>query len=171
MNFLVASFIAFLTYLSLTVGSGSILGLWSIHEFGLGIIVAVIAGWVARNVFFFYSGKEIAKTTNPLRWIKWIVYLFGPFALGLIKANIDVAGRVITGKINPGIVKVKSNLESDFAVTMLANSITLTPGTLTVDLDNSTNELYVHWIDVKNSEPSPQDIYGSFGDWVRRIAE
>ena len=171
MNFLVASLIAFLVYLSLAVGSGPILGLWSTHELFFGAFIAIVSGWVSRRIFFYYSSTEVMKAVNPVRWLSWILYLFGPFAVGLIKANIDVASRVITGNINPGIVKVESGLKTDFGVTMLANSITLTPGTLTVDLDDSTNELYVHWIDVKNSDPSPQEVYGNFGDWVRRIVE
>ena len=171
MNFLVTSLLAYIAYLSLTVGSGSVLGLWGIHEIGVGLFIAVLSGWITRKVFFYYSGTEIRKAVNPVRWISWLVYLFGPFAVGLVKANFDVASRVITGKINPGIVKVQTGLKSDFAVTMLANSITLTPGTLTVDLDDSSNELYVHWIDVKNSDPAPNEVYGSFGDWIRRIAE
>jgi len=89
----------------------------------------------------------------------------------LIKANIDVAYRVITGKINPGIVKISPQLKSDAAITMLANSITLTPGTLSVDIDEDNNDLYIHWINVTDLKPSIEDICGNFPEWVRRIAE
>lgn len=65
----------------------------------------------------------------------------------MAKANFDVAYRVITGKINPGIVKMSPGLKTDTALTFLANSITLTPGTLSVDTDDEKN-LYVHWINV-----------------------
>ena len=54
--------------------------------------------------------------------------------------------------INPGIVKVKTVLKSDTALTFLANSITLTPGTLSVDIDKDNGILYVHWIDVKSKD-------------------
>ena len=53
--------------------------------------------------------------------------------------------------IKPGIVKVKTKLKSDSGVTALANSITLTPGTLTVDVANE-NELYVHWLVVESAD-------------------
>ncbi|MFH1407197.1 MAG: Na+/H+ antiporter subunit E, partial [Candidatus Omnitrophota bacterium] len=68
-----------------------------------------------------------------------------------LKANIDVALRVLHPKlpINPGIVKVKTTLKSDTGLTFLANSITLTPGTLCVDIDSREGILYIHWIDVK----------------------
>ncbi|MFH1063737.1 MAG: Na+/H+ antiporter subunit E [Candidatus Woesearchaeota archaeon] len=108
---------------------------------------------------------------NPLRWLYLVVYLFGPFLFYMAKANIDVAYRVITGRINPGIVKIKTGLVTDIGITMLANSITLTPGTLTVDIDPKTNDLYIHWINVKRDDPSPEDVCGSMLKWVRRIVE
>jgi len=54
--------------------------------------------------------------------------------------------------INPGIVKVKTILKSDTGLTFLANSITLTPGTLSVDIDQGKGFIYVHWIDVKDKD-------------------
>lgn len=54
--------------------------------------------------------------------------------------------------INPGIVKVKTTLRSDTGLTFLANSITLTPGTLSVDVDQENGFLYVHWINVKDKD-------------------
>jgi len=98
------------------------------------------------------------------------VYLFGPFAAGLAKANIDVAKRVITGKIRPGIVKVTPALKSDVARTLLADSITLTPGTLTVDVDDAGG-FYIHWLYVEDENPSEEQLYGNFAKWARRLAE
>jgi len=94
----------------------------------------------------------------------------------MAKANIDVAYRVITGRINPGIVKISPNLKNDLSLTLLATSITLTPGTLSVEVDEETNDLYVHWINVKMDalKKMPRDykdICGTFPDWARRIAE
>ena len=51
--------------------------------------------------------------------------------------------------IRPGTVAVKVNLRSDIGLTFLANSITLTPGTTTVDIDKEKGILYIHWIYVK----------------------
>jgi len=113
---------------------------------------------------------------SPKRWLLFIVYVVGPFFWEMAKANIDVAYRVITGKINPGIVKISPNLKTDLGVTVLANSITLTPGTLSVSVDEKTNDLYVHWINVdeKALEKMPRDysyVCGKLPDWARRIAE
>ena len=71
-----------------------------------------------------------------------------------MKANLDVAYRVLHPDvpIRPGIVKVRTSLKSDTALTFLANSITLTPGTLSVDVDKENGILYVHWIEVKDKD-------------------
>ena len=49
-------------------------------------------------------------------------------------------------------VKVKVELKTDTALTFLANSITLTPGTMSVDIDKDNGILYIHWIDVKTKD-------------------
>jgi multicomponent Na+:H+ antiporter subunit E len=57
---------------------------------------------------------------------------------------------------------------------MLANSITLTPGTLTVDVNDDVEEgnlFYIHWIFVTDENPAEEEVYGSFGKWARRVAE
>jgi len=53
----------------------------------------------------------------------------------------------------------------------LADSITLTPGTLTVDIDEEKNDLYIHWINVTTLEPTTHHICSNFPQWIRRIAE
>ena len=134
----------------------------------LGAILAFAAKvWNPRKFFSFYG-------LNPVRWGMFIVYLFGPFLLGMIKANLDVAMRVITGKIRPGIVRINSGLKGTLATTMLANSITLTPGTLTVDISEDPeggNLFYIHWINVTDENPEEGLVYGPFGKWARRVAE
>lgn len=160
-------------YLFLTTGSGTeVLGLWSFIELAFGLLLSVLVGFIARSVFV----KDSYRMLNPVRWFLFLGYLIGPFFLALTKANLDVAYRVITGRINPGIVKIHPDLKTDLGITMLANSITLTPGTLTVDIDEETNDLYVHWINVdkKALENKPVEckyICGNFPKWVRRIAE
>lgn len=79
------------------------------------------------------------------------VYLI-VFMVELIKSNLDVALRVLKPSlpINPGIVKTKTVLKSKMARMILTNSITLTPGTLTIDIEDDI--LYVHWIDVESED-------------------
>jgi len=169
MKFLITAVVAYIVYLLLTTGSGTV-ALWSREELIVGAVFAVAVGAILRNRFI---GKDL-RMLNPRRWLTFLVYLF-PFFFAMAKANIDVAYRVITGRINPAIVKINPNLKNDMSVTLLATSITLTPGTLSVDVDQKTNELYVHWINVdpKVLKDMPRDyhrICNGFPDWARRIA-
>lgn len=70
----------------------------------------------------------------------------------IVRANLDVAYRVIHPKmpIRPGIVVIRTRLKSDIAKMILANSITLTPGTFTLDVIG--DELLIHWINVKSED-------------------
>jgi len=99
-----------------------------------------------------------------------VIYIF-VFLKELVVSNIDVAGRVINPKlpIKPGIVRVKTKLNSRIAKTILANSITLTPGTLTVDIKDEY--LYIHWIEIKHDdlEGATQDIVAKFEKYLEVI--
>ncbi len=88
---------------------------------------------------------------TPKSFLYSIAFL-GVFWWELIKSNIDVALRVLNPAlpINPGIVEVKTRLKTNIGKMMLANSITLTPGTLTVDIRG--DRMFIHWIDVGSTE-------------------
>jgi len=88
---------------------------------------------------------------NPLSLIYIPIYLL-VFLRELVKSTLDVARRVVSPSlpINPGIVKVKTRLKSPLGRIVLANSITLTPGTMTVETDGE--DLYIHWIDIQSSD-------------------
>ncbi len=171
--FVITTIVCFITYLLLTTGSGDLAGLWSIEELLIGLILSLITGFISHTIFV---KDENLRMANPVKWILFLGYAIGPFFISLAKANFDVAYRVITGKINPGIVKIHPELKTDLGVTMLANSITLTPGTLSVDIDEETKDLYIHWINVDETaiKKTPVDcdyVCGSFPKWIRRIAE
>jgi len=170
-RFLATTVSLFFVYLVLTTASGNLF-LWSREELIIGAVLSIIVGVITRNMYF----KADLRMLNPRRWFLFIIYILGPFFWGMAKANIDVAYRVITGRINPGIVRISPNLKTDLGITMLANSITLTPGTLSVEIDEDTNDLYVHWINVKKEalEKEPRDyeyVCSKFPDWARRVAE
>jgi multicomponent Na+:H+ antiporter subunit E len=112
----------------------------------------LILGVVVSTIIALLFGKSSMYTFN-IKWVKrsilFLVMYVPIFVIELIRANIDVMVRVLDPKlpINPGFVRVPTELKGDFAKLTLANSITLTPGTITLDVDDSN--LYVHWIDVK----------------------
>jgi multicomponent Na+:H+ antiporter subunit E len=171
--FSVTSVIALAMYLVLTLFSGNV-GLWSVEELIAGAVLALVAGWVSRRVLVGEHGRGTPspwRMLNPLRLLLFAAYFVGPFFVALARANVDVAYRIVTGRIRPGIVKFQSGLKTDLGRTLLANSITLTPGTLSVDVDDETGDFYVHWINVTDPEASAEAICGSFPAWARRIAE
>jgi len=107
---------------------------------------------------------------SPVRLFYIVLYIL-VFLRELLKANFDVARRVIAPSlpINPGIVTFKTKLKSDYAQMVLANSITLTPGTLSIDIIDDT--FYVHWIDVKtlDSEQDFKEIAETFEKILLKI--
>ena len=78
----------------------------------------------------------------------------------MLKANLHVAYIVLHPMlpIKPGIIKIKTKLKKDTSLTFLSNSITLTPGTLTIDIDPDKQNLYIHWIDVESVDPDINTI-------------
>lgn len=165
--------LALFTYLLLTLAAGQSLAqespwsdvIWSFEEIVIGISISLITAAVADHIL---CRKGDFRMLNPIRWLIMLVYTI-PLFIEMAKANFDVAYRVITGKIEPGIVKIDPDLETDLGITFLANSITLTPGTLTVDVDDERSEMYIHWIKV--GEDPTENIAGRFVRWIRRFAE
>ena len=147
--------VSFIMYLLLS-WSGSM----SVQEVTIAFLLAAVVSFVAHSLGRpdFWSMKGLSAR----RLWDFLYYLFGPFAKALWEANWDVAKRVITGEINPGIVKFDPRLKTDRARMMLANSITLTPGTLTVDVDDD-GVFYVHAIYLKSPNATEADISGTFG--------
>ncbi len=138
------------------------------------LIVGVIVSFLATLFVGDFFTHHPHKLLHPLRYFWFVVYI-PLFFWECLKANIDVALRVIHPQrpIKPGIVKVRTSLHSDTALTFLANSITLTPGTLTVDVDKENGYLYVHWINVKSQdiETATQLIVERFEKILKRIFE
>jgi multicomponent Na+:H+ antiporter subunit E len=153
--------VSFCTYL-LFSWSGKL----SVQEVTIAFSLAVVISFATSSCPGFWSVRGL----NPQRWWNFLRYVFGPFAVGLAQANLDVAKRVITGEINPGIVKFNPRLKTDLGRMMLANSITLTPGTLTVDIDED-GVFYIHALFLRSKTPSEEDICGSFGQWARKVLE
>ncbi len=161
MRQLVCILLTFLIWLLLT---------WPPHgvDLGVGLFFAIL---VATLLSEFYPDHPHA-VFDPRRWFWAIIYL-PYFFYCCIKANLDVAYRVlhVDMPIRPGIVRVPTTLTSDWAKAFLAASITLTPGTLVVDIDGQ--DLYVHWINVPpgGREDRTRKISATFEPLLRRIFE
>lgn len=136
------------------------------------LIVGAVASIITALFFGKFFVTNVHKLLQPQRYFWFIVYLF-IFLWECIKANLDVAYRVLhpAMPIRPGIVKVKTTLKSDMAKMLLANSITMTPGTISVDIID--DYLYIHWIYIRSEDP---DVYtpmitGAFEKYIKRIIE
>ena len=92
------------------------------------------------------------------------------FLKELVKDNLQVAYDVITPRffMNPGIVKIELDAETDLEITLLANLITLTPGTLSLDVSDDRKVLYVHAMYINDREQFVQSIKQGF---ERRLLE
>lgn len=150
-------------------------GIWLLLTWSLapeqliaGAIASLIVVGLVGDIFL----TKVGRAFNPIRIFWLIIYI--PYLLWyIIIANLDVAYRVIHAElpIRPGIVKIRTSLKTDMGKTFLANSITLTPGTMTVDIKG--NELYIHWIYVqgRNVEEWSKHIMSKFEPLLRRIFE
>ena len=120
----------------------------------MGIVTAIFVTYMTVDLESNIIEKEAVKKrglSDYIIRIAWFLCYIPVFLWECLKANIDVAFRVLHPDlpIRPGTVAVKVNLRSDIGLTFLANSITLTPGTTTVDIDKEKGILYIHWIYVK----------------------
>ncbi|MEA3558323.1 MAG: Na+/H+ antiporter subunit E [Candidatus Thermoplasmatota archaeon] len=128
-------------------------GAWLLLVSNIHYQELIAGGLIALALAVFLSGMlPAAGRGNTVKRILMFPVLFLILLKEMILANFDVAYRVLHPKmpIRPGIVKVEPGIHSDMGKLVLANSITLTPGTLSMDyIDNS---LYIHWIYVKDDD-------------------
>ena len=122
-------------------------GTLAVDSFIIGIVVSLgITLLFCSGLSFFTEFRA-----TPQAFIAGILYYIY-FFKELIKANFRLAAIVLSPSlpIKPGIVKVRTRLKSRMGRLMLANSITLTPGTLTIELEGEW--LYVHWVTVETTD-------------------
>ncbi|PKM56107.1 MAG: Na+/H+ antiporter subunit D [Firmicutes bacterium HGW-Firmicutes-5] len=119
----------------------------SIQEWITGGIVSLVLALVLRSIvnYEFELGTIITV-------VKFTVLYLPLFIWKLLIANLQMAKIVLSPKlpINPGFVVVKTGLKKDISKLSLANSITLTPGTLSIEV--ADDEVLVHWVDVQGKD-------------------
>ena len=137
------------------------------------VIAGLIASVIVAVMFHEILPKEHRIFISPVR-IFWFLVYVPVFFYYMMIANLDVVYRALHPKmpIKPGIVKNKTTLKTESGITALANSITLTPGTLTVDLTDD-GFLYIHWIYVKTDdvEQATKIIAQKFEWFLKKIFE
>ncbi|MFA9397810.1 MAG: Na+/H+ antiporter subunit E [Clostridiaceae bacterium] len=142
------------------------------EELIAGVLVSLVVAIFSAP---FFIEKDPFLLFNPKRILTLLIFI-PIYLVELFKSNLDVALRALSKevRVNPGIVKVETDLKSDYGLAMLSNCITLTPGTITMEIAEDKNEkcyLYIHWIDVKTRDikQASKIIKGSFEPYVGRI--
>jgi len=141
--------------------------LWG--DIGAGVLASAFVAWVMKRIVT----HRFERLIDPRRYLWALLYLV-VFVFYVMRASFDVAYRVLhpAMPIRPGVVAVKSSLRTRSARVLLAASITLTPGTLTLDIGED-GTFYIHWIDVSTSDPeeAARLILGRFEWFIGRIVE
>lgn len=153
--------IALLLNLLAAITWAALSGSASAHNLVLGFVLGALALFLVREPFGSkaYLWRVLAITALALMFLK-------DLALSAIK----VATTVLRPEMNlkPGIFAFPLTVDRDFEITLLANMITLTPGTLSVDVSDDRKTLYVHALDCADPEAISRDIANGF---ERKIME
>ena len=114
-------------------------GMLDALHLGAGLICSVIVAYISHDLLVKEGGLETGKFFRLLLYIPWELWQ-------IVLANLDVAYRVLHPKmpIDPMIIEFETSLRSDFALVTMANSITLTPGTITIEVEPEKGKFWVH---------------------------
>jgi multicomponent Na+:H+ antiporter subunit E len=128
-------------------------------------VSAFLAVWSSLRFPVF---KNVRMT--PKSFFSFFMFMF-VFLFELIKSNFDVAKRVLSPSlpINPGIISVRTKLTDPVARMLLANAITLTPGTFTIEMEGDT--FFIHWIDagIPDADQKSKDIVRKFEKYLEAV--
>ncbi len=130
-------------------------GSYEVSSFTFGFFIGFIIMWVIGSQS---SGNKYVRIIP--RIISFIFY----FLYAVVVANIEVAYEIMTPglNVNPGIIKIPLDVETNVEISLLANLITLTPGTLSIDVSDDKKALYVHSMYVKDKDKFIKDIKDGF---------
>lgn len=113
--------------------------------------------------------------TGPfyLKRLYRILILLLIFIRELISSNIEIVKYVYKKDLDfePGIFAMPIEVKQSWEITLLANMITLTPGTLTVALSDDQTQLFIHALDIKTKEESINDIKNTFEKAIMEVTK
>ncbi|MGV0910814.1 Na+/H+ antiporter subunit E [Martelella sp. FOR1707] len=138
----------------------AVTGSASLHNLFFGIIIGAIAVGLVRH--------QIGGTGYFSR-VKRLLKLLVLFLYELMASAWSVAKLVCSPRMNvkPGIFRYELSLEKDFEIVLLANMITLTPGTLSVDVSDDNKYLFIHAIDCADPDAIRKSIAEGFETKIR----
>ena len=163
------NYVAYLLF-ALTAG---VLWSWFQNQFTFQNLVVGFLWGVA--ILLVWGHTFLLEPWTHVTWRKgfWGAVYMGILLKEIFLANIFVARRLLRLRVNirPGIVKVPTDLDSGLAVTTLANSITLTPGTFTLYITPDNKTLFVHALDMESPEQVAAGIKGALERPIRRVEQ
>ncbi len=145
---------------------------WCFVSGDLSIINFIIGAFL--GFFIIHSMKKIYPAEKKvtikdyiLRIYKVLIYL-SILMVEITKASILIAKVILRPKldIKPGVIEFPLRASKDVSVTAIANTISLTPGTLTIDVSDDMTKLYVHSIDVSDPQALRESIRNHLEKYV-----
>ncbi|MFV9506691.1 MAG: Na+/H+ antiporter subunit E [Oscillochloridaceae bacterium umkhey_bin13] len=140
--------------------------------FVFGFLIIALTHRTLRDQFLDTAQFQRIEDIGNYPARAWSMVSLAIFALvSIVKSNIDVARLILRPqlKLNPGIVRIPLDVKSEVGMTLLANLITLTPGTVSVDISTDRKSIYVHCIDVPDAAALRDDIKSNFERRVMAI--
>lgn len=156
----------FITFVSLF--AGWMLFTWSVDigSLSAGIGASLIVALFTFRIFV--DEEEAGRRAHLPRPDMFILFL-GVLIFNMYVASFQVLWQILRGRINPGVVHFRTHLKTDIARVALTSSITLTPGTITLDLKD--DHLVVHWLDARttHSRYAGNLIKGTYEKLLRHV--
>jgi len=138
----------------------------------VGTIASLVTTWLYSDLLFRSSNRK-RNWSFYIKKLSYILLFIPVFFYEAFIAALKVSKHAFEKKpsFSPGIIKVKTSLRNITALTILANLITLTPGTLTLDFDMREKAFFIHWIDVTTLEEAEarKQVIERFEKWLEVI--
>lgn len=139
----------------------ALIGRLSLSNFALGFVIAYLVLWYCQPILG--ESRYFSKLRATISFVLFFLW-------ELVKANFRVAFDVVTSRhyMKPGVIAVPLEARTDAEITLLANLLTLTPGTLSLDVSTDRKVLYVHAMYIDDLESARREIKEGF---ERRVLE
>ncbi len=139
----------------------AVLGELSLLNLGAGFVLGFAILGVSSGLFG--SSRYFERS---LRFVEFVAFFIGQLVLSSIRVSADVL--TPSHRARPGIVAVPLDVEGDGEITLLANLVSLTPGSLSLDVSSDRRTLYVHVMFLDDVETTRREIKDGF---ERRLLE
>ncbi len=142
----------------------------TLYDIIIGLVTGFTSALVVSDLLVSKPGKvlSIKRILKGFLFIIYYLFVIEP------KCHLNVSAMILgLKKYKPDIVSVPYDYSSEYSIAAAANSITNTPGTVVVDVDEENKIYYVHWLEAYTREPNTirKVILGSYDEWIKEIFE